>query len=241
MRLSGKLPSMAGFVGLSLMLSGCVDLYGDATPYLGEVEERIALTMPANAPSIRQQYRVEDPNSENAAPYKHEGIDVIAKLGTPVLAAAPGRVTKSFVEPMYGNQVVIDHGADASGRRTISIYKHLDRKSVKVGDTVARGQAIGTLGRTGVLAAGILHLHFEIHRQVKPGGRGLIPIDPNRLWMNGVGKITCFDGAVEYDETVFRATYPVVCKGLNPAAVTFPHGTGSLSALKRPTPETATE
>ncbi|WP_425418888.1 M23 family metallopeptidase [Oricola indica] len=220
----------------AMLIAGCVSEYGDAAKYLGDVKARIAVSMPANAPSIRQEFRIGNiPGSDNGVPYSHEGIDVVAKIGTPVLAAASGRVTRSYVEPMYGNQVVIDHGIDGTGRRTQTVYKHLDKRMVSVGDTVVRGQQIGTLGRTGALAAGILHLHFEIRRQIKPGGRGLHPIDPHRLWANGEGRVTCFDPDVEIDDTVFRATYPVLCRGKGPAAVPPPEqAIGSLANLKRP-------
>lgn len=227
----------AGLLLLSgMFVTSCVSEYGDAAKYLSDVKDRIAVSMPANAPSIRQEFRVGVARgSDNAVPYNHEGIDVVAKIGTPVLAAASGRVTRSYVEPMYGNQVVIDHGIDGTGRRTQTVYKHLDKRTVSAGDVVVRGQQIGTLGRTGALAAGILHLHFEIRRQVKPGGRGLIPIDPHRLWANGEGRVTCFDSDIEIDDTVFRATYPVLCRGKGPAAVPPPEqAIGSLANLKRP-------
>lgn len=203
-----------------LLLGGCVSQYGDSAPYLGVPEEAIDVSVPANAPSIRQEFRVEtSTRSGNASPYVHEGLDVTAPVGTPVIATASGRVTQSFAEPMYGNQVVIDHGVDSTGRRTRSVYTHLDRRMVTVGATVARGQQIGTLGRAGVLAAGIPHLHFEIHRQRSAARKDMVAVDPNRLWANGVGAVTCFDPSVAIDETVFRATYPVVCKGMMPAPV----------------------
>jgi murein DD-endopeptidase MepM/ murein hydrolase activator NlpD len=127
---------------------------------------------------------------------KHLGIDVIGKVGDPVIAAAGGVVTGSFSEPAYGNRVEITHGTDASGKRTRTVYKHLQRRLVSKGDVVARGQQIGTLGTTGMLSGGIPHLHFELYRQTQ--GAGLVPADPHRFWVDGVGRVTCFDPAASY-------------------------------------------
>jgi murein DD-endopeptidase MepM/ murein hydrolase activator NlpD len=63
---------------------------------------------------------------------------------------------------------------------------------VSKGDVVARGQKIGTLGTTGMLAGGIPHLHFELYRQA---GRGSVTARPARFWVDGVGRVTCFDPA----------------------------------------------
>ena len=76
----------------------------------------------------------------------HRGIDVKSRVGTDVLAAAEGRITVARDrEDLCGLIVVVVH--DPLGYRTI--YCHLATISVKVGETVARGQRIGTLGTTG--------------------------------------------------------------------------------------------
>ena len=202
-----SLSMLAAFASLSglLALAGCVggDL-GMASSYRKAHESKISVTMPAGAPSISQQFFI-DP-----AGAKHPGIDVINRIGTPVIAPADGVVTESFFEPMYGNRVVIDHGANGTGLRTYTVYKHLSARMVKPGDRVQRGQRIASLGNTGTLAGGIPHLHFEVQREVRP--KVLRPVDPHRVWLGGVGKVTCFDpaGVVETDE--FRTTYPVPCQ-----------------------------
>ena len=63
----------------------------------------------------------------------------------PTIAAAPGRVIRAFAGPAYGNQLTIDHGRDAGGRHLTTSYLHLQRRLVRVGDRVLRGQQIGTL------------------------------------------------------------------------------------------------
>ena len=87
----------------------------------------------------------------------HPGIDFSAPQGTPVYATGGGKVVtvKSSLSG-YGNQVIIDHGF---GYRTR--YAHLQKASVKQGQRVERGQAIGLVGNTGTSTAP--HLHYEIY------------------------------------------------------------------------------
>ena len=85
----------------------------------------------------------------------HEGIDLVASRGTPVLAAAAGTVQTVSPQIGYGNLVVIDHGAGYKTR-----YAHLDSIAVEPGQLVRPGQPIGTVGSTGW--ATYDHLHFEV-------------------------------------------------------------------------------
>lgn len=96
----------------------------------------------------------------------HEGVDLQADRGDAVLAAANGVVVEARVARGYGNLVVIRHGSSYTTH-----YAHLHRIRVREGDTVRRGDVIGTAGDTGV-ATGV-HLHFEIRRDGEP-------IDPTR-------------------------------------------------------------
>ena len=86
----------------------------------------------------------------------HPGIDFSAPQGTPVYATGAGKVVtvKSSLSG-YGKQVIVDHGF---GYRTR--YAHLQDFSVKEGQTVERGQGIGSVGSTGTSTAP--HLHYEI-------------------------------------------------------------------------------
>ncbi len=85
----------------------------------------------------------------------HTGTDLANALGTPVLAAAPGRVIWVGEMPIRGRSIIIDHGAGV-----LSGYHHLDAEEVAAGDAVEAGQVIGAIGSTG-LATGP-HLHWEI-------------------------------------------------------------------------------
>lgn len=88
----------------------------------------------------------------------HNGTDLRAPMGSRILAAADGRVTRvAYQARGYGNYVEIDHGL---GRRTL--YAHMQRvqKGIRAGMRVEKGQLIGLVGRTG-LATGP-HLHYEL-------------------------------------------------------------------------------
>lgn len=87
----------------------------------------------------------------------HRGVDFRAAHGTPILAATDGRVSFAGWAGGYGRQVRIGH----AGGLTTS-YSHMSRISVAPGQSVRRGQVIGTVGSTG-LSTGP-HLHYEVYR-----------------------------------------------------------------------------
>jgi hypothetical protein len=86
----------------------------------------------------------------------HPGIDLAAATGTPVGAAAAGRVIFAGFDPSgYGNLVEVAHGAGV-----VSMYAHLSGFSVGVGQSVATGTRVGRVGSTGESSGP--HLHFEV-------------------------------------------------------------------------------
>jgi peptidoglycan LD-endopeptidase LytH len=93
---------------------------------------------------------------------RHEALDIAAPAGTPVIAAAEGRVEKLFRSDDGGNTVYI-RSAD---RRTIYYYAHLHGYSpdLEEGKPVERGQRLGTVGATGNADPSAPHLHFAIMR-----------------------------------------------------------------------------
>lgn len=92
----------------------------------------------------------------------HDGLDITAREGTAVRAAAAGKVIFAAMEPrQFGNLVVVDHG---DGWHTA--YAFLSRITVKRDEEVRRGERIGLVGRTG-LAKGA-ELHFEVRRNERP-------------------------------------------------------------------------
>lgn len=84
----------------------------------------------------------------------HEGIDVAAPTGTPIVAAASGTVIYSGWMGGYGNLVIIDHGGGIA-----TAYGHQSAIYVTAGP-VSQGQAIGAIGSTGHSTGP--HLHFEV-------------------------------------------------------------------------------
>lgn len=91
----------------------------------------------------------------------HEGIDIAAHAGTPILATASGRVTYVGRQPGYGKMIEIDHG---NGYRTR--YAHAAAFHVKRGQRVERGDVIGEVGQTGL--ANAPNLHYEVLRDGRP-------------------------------------------------------------------------
>ena len=91
----------------------------------------------------------------------HEGIDVTAPTGTPIVAPAAGRVVYADNDKGFGLVVEIDHG---NGIRTR--FAHCSRLAVRAGQQVTRNQLIAAVGSTGLSTAP--HLHYEIHVNGKP-------------------------------------------------------------------------
>ena len=87
----------------------------------------------------------------------HDGIDLAAPYGTPVVAAADGRVVTAGWHGGYGREVALAHSGGIE-----TIYGHMSRIAVVQGANVRRGQVIGYVGSTG-LSTGP-HLHYEVHR-----------------------------------------------------------------------------
>lgn len=95
----------------------------------------------------------------------HKGVDVAAAYGSPIVAAADGRVVAAGWHGGYGNQVAIAH---AGNIRTA--YGHMSSIAASLGQMVRRGQVIGYVGSTG-LSTGP-HVHFEVTRN----GRAVNPL-----------------------------------------------------------------
>ena len=92
----------------------------------------------------------------------HDAIDIPAPIGTPVLAAAPGRVEKLFASKAGGN-TIYQRSPDGG---TIYYYAHLDAYApgLAEGQTVRAGQGIATVGSTGNADPLAPHLHFAVLR-----------------------------------------------------------------------------
>jgi len=86
----------------------------------------------------------------------HDGLDIRAKQGTPVMATAKGVVTFAGYESDYGNLVKISHG---DGIETW--YGHMQAFNVRAGEKVERQDVIGKVGSTGRSTGP--HIHYEVH------------------------------------------------------------------------------
>lgn len=123
-----------------------------------EVLERTLVAVPSGNPanvlmmSSGFGYR-SDPFTGGGA--MHAGLDFRGPIGTPILAAAPGKVVFVGQKSGYGNVVEVDHGQGILTR-----YAHLSGFTAKVGTQVAAGEQIAKMGSTGRSTGS--HLHFEV-------------------------------------------------------------------------------
>jgi murein DD-endopeptidase MepM/ murein hydrolase activator NlpD len=108
----------------------------------------------------------------------HTGVDITNAEGTPIQATADGEVEEAGWMGRYGNGVMIRHSDQFE-----TLYAHMSKILVKEGQSIARGDILGNMGRTGN-ATGV-HLHYE----VRLNGR---PVDPmpymrlQRVWLSGL-------------------------------------------------------
>lgn len=85
----------------------------------------------------------------------HDGLDLGAKMGTPIRAAAAGTVVSAAVRGGYGMVTIVDHGGGVA-----TMYAHQSEMFVTAGTVVAAGQVIGAVGSSGFSTGP--HLHFEV-------------------------------------------------------------------------------
>lgn len=111
----------------------------------------------------------------------HDGVDFAAPIGTPVPSVSDGRVIFAGVQNGYGNVIKLRH---PGGFETL--YAHLSRIQVKVGQSVSEGDIIGRTGNTGTSTGAHLHFEFHANGQLRnplqmakyvPQGRPLAPGD----------------------------------------------------------------
>lgn len=110
----------------------------------------------------------------------HTGLDISNALDTPIQATADGVVEEAGWMDRYGWGVLIRHTPDQE-----TLYAHLNKIEVKVGQKVSRGDILGAMGRSGN-ATGV-HLHYEVRKNGKP-------VNPQpylrlqRQWLQGLGR-----------------------------------------------------
>jgi murein DD-endopeptidase MepM/ murein hydrolase activator NlpD len=88
-------------------------------------------------------------------PRFHAGMDFIAERGTEIYATGNGTVVYASWKQGYGNCIIINHGYDYE-----TLYGHIDKYKVRIGQKVMRGEIIATVGNTGKSTGS--HLHYEV-------------------------------------------------------------------------------
>ncbi len=106
--------------------------------------------------------------------WSHRAIDISNAVGTKILASNNGIVVMAEELEGHGKSIVLAHG---QGIHTV--YIHLNKITVALGDTVVKGQEIGEMGRTGMCTGSNLHFQIMVNR---------VPTDP-RCWILGAGKL----------------------------------------------------
>lgn len=121
----------------------------------------------------------------------HKGIDIVANVGTPIVAAADGEVIFSGRQRGYGTTIVIDHG------QFMTLYAHASKLIARNGDRVRQGEFIAKVGRTGNARGA--HLHFELRDQDNK------PLDPlqyvdtrNIAQSKGATRVASREGSLEF-------------------------------------------
>lgn len=145
---------------------------------------------------------------------RHPGVDLAISEGTPIKAAGAGIVTTAGPTGGYGNYICIGHTSTLS-----TCYAHASAILVAVGDTVARGQTIATVGCTGNCTGP--HLHFEV--RVK--GSVVCPAP----WVGQNSSVWCVPGSPGFGTTAISAA--TVARSAS-ASTLVASGAGELCTLR---------
>jgi len=137
----------------------------DTLLLLAERKSEMLASIPAIRP-IKNMYNVTSGFGMRYHPIfktlrQHTGVDITAPRGTPVYATADGVVSAKQTYSGYGICVVINHGFSYE-----TLYAHLSRRTVRIGQKVKRGELIGYVGTTGISIGP--HLHYEVLKNGKP-------------------------------------------------------------------------
>lgn len=143
----------------------------------------------------------------------HSGIDIAANRGIPVIAAGPGVIgwtgygllnRNDDLNDPYGLAVVVEHDFGYNGHRISTVYGHMDRIDVALGQRVQPGQQLGVVGSTGNSTGP--HLHFEVRMQFGdyPATRNPeLWLSPPQGWGVLVARLMREDGTPLYKMPVF--------------------------------------
>jgi murein DD-endopeptidase MepM/ murein hydrolase activator NlpD len=160
-------------VGINLMLGAMfLAIISPSSSLASNTEEVVTLVAPEAEIPLSTQEVVVNPLpqmviTQNFWPF-HDGIDLATPIGTPVRPVKTGKVIKTEKNWFgYGNMIVVSHGPEYE-----SLYAHLSKINMVVGQEVDTGTIIGLSGSTGKSTGP--HLHLEIHQNGKPINPALI-------------------------------------------------------------------
>jgi len=146
------------------------------------------LALPVPGAKLPREGAVTAYGYQRSATHMHQGIDIAAPVGSPVLSVSDGVVAHAATKLSqgysgYGRVVVVE----ASAEGPWFLYAHLDEVNVGAGSVVKLGDQLGTVGRTCFsradpekLCGGGAHLHFEASPRPYPQGSEARRLDPTR-------------------------------------------------------------
>ena len=157
------------FVGMAFYLFGPCSKPAENQVVFNNPEEISQIHPPTGSPIQQSNLNISSGfgmrmNPGNKQKTLHQGIDIRAKMGTPVLSTGKGKVTKAGFNPKAGKYVMIEHEGNYTTK-----YFHLSDILVSAMDVVSEGQVIGKVGNSGMSMGP--HLHYEVLKDE-------IPVDP---------------------------------------------------------------
>lgn len=180
------------------------------------------------------RYAVTSEWMRSGADPRHFGIDLGAPAGQAIFAIAAGKVMESVTGwgGGFGNYVRLDHGRGLS-----TLYAHMLRTMVRVGQTVTKGQVIGQVGSTGMSTGP--HLHFEGHQNGRPfNPRWLMSFDSGGFLPPGLSMT--YNGTGRPEPVLTDKQWKAITDGgagnsyvFNVAATQVPTEDAMLTALRR--------
>jgi hypothetical protein len=154
------LENLDGLMRRATMLSGSFDAAAESV----EVHVDQLLRTPSILPTkgwTTSPFAVQRMHPIHHRELPHEGVDIAAPRGTPILAAAQGTVTHVYNNGGYGLMVTVNHG-----HGLVTRYAHCSKAVVRQGQRVERGEKIAEVGMTGIATAP--HLHYEVLQYGRP-------------------------------------------------------------------------
>lgn len=143
-------------------------LQGQSSASSNFTESNIDMSLPLVGDSISSRFGLRTDPTDSSKTQGHGGIDIVAKIGTPVKSPADGNVIAAGFDSTYGggNFIRIKHS-----NNFVTGYAHLSEILVKPGQSVSKGDNIGLVGNTGAHTTGP-HLHFTVTTPAK------VKVDP---------------------------------------------------------------